>query len=98
MKPFRTAFTFDDNAELLEKYRVRGVFFLRTQDASEELATKLSLNHEVASHTCTHPHLTKLDDSAAFEEIIRSKTELERMIRRKVISFAYPFGELDARI
>ena len=80
MKPFRTVFTFDDNAgeslkvaELLGKYRVRGVFFMTTQGANEKLATQLSSNHEVASHTYSHPHLTKLDDSAAFEEIIRSK-------------------------
>src|SRR5262249_25822166 len=47
------------------------------------------------AHTRTHPDLTKLDATAAENEIAGSKRELERVLKTTVSAFAYPYGELN---
>lgn len=47
---------------------------------------------EIGSHTMTHRNIAALDPSAAKEEAVRSKREIERKTGRKVTAFSYPFG------
>ena len=53
---------------------------------------------EVGSHTCTHPHLTRLDDEALARELRGSKETCERALNRECRSIAYPYGDLDERV
>jgi peptidoglycan/xylan/chitin deacetylase (PgdA/CDA1 family)/glycosyltransferase involved in cell wall biosynthesis len=51
---------------------------------------------EIGAHTLTHPHLASLPAAAAAHEMAASKAELERRLGAEVISFAYPYGDLNA--
>lgn len=47
---------------------------------------------EIGSHTCTHPRLTRVDDTQLAEELERSKRQIETQIGDHVRAFCYPFG------
>lgn len=51
-----------------------------------------SAGMEIASHTITHPILSKISDRKAMHEISESKNILENIINDKVSLFAYPNG------
>lgn len=53
--------------------------------------------HEVASHSLTHPHLTECSDDHIGYEVGVDKENLERIFRRPVTSFAFPFEDFDER-
>ena len=53
---------------------------------------------EFGAHTQTHPDLLKLDTNQRMKEIAGSKADLERILGREVISFAYPFGGINEDI
>jgi len=53
---------------------------------------------EIGSHTCTHPHLTRVDDEALREELVRSREEVERRLGRPCPTLAYPYGDYDERV
>jgi peptidoglycan/xylan/chitin deacetylase (PgdA/CDA1 family) len=53
---------------------------------------------EIGSHTCTHPHLTTLDDPKLREELIASRERCEQALGRPCRSIAYPYGDVDARV
>ncbi len=57
-----------------------------------------SCNIEVASHSLTHPFLTQLDSARAWEEIYSSKVILESLLNTEVITFVYPYGDVNTRI
>ena len=50
---------------------------------------------EIGAHTVNHPILTRLDNERAVEEIVESKSHLERMTGIPVNLFAYPNGKPD---
>lgn len=50
---------------------------------------------EFGSHSRTHPNLTQLSRDALRGEMVRSREELEALLGRPVIAFAYPFGAWD---
>ena len=50
---------------------------------------------EIGAHTLSHPHLTALPLPEAAAEIQRSKASLETTLRTEVVSFAYPYGDLN---
>ncbi len=47
---------------------------------------------ELGAHTYTHPQLDTLSASEAWNEIVRSKWQLEEQLNHPVASFAYPHG------
>jgi peptidoglycan/xylan/chitin deacetylase (PgdA/CDA1 family) len=53
----------------------------------------------IGGHTATHPMLTRLDPAERRQEIAAGKRVCERLTRRPVDGFAYPFGanDVDAR-
>jgi peptidoglycan/xylan/chitin deacetylase (PgdA/CDA1 family) len=53
---------------------------------------------EIGSHTMTHPNLATLQQEQVSEEITHSRVLLEILLNAPVLSFAYPFGEVSARI
>lgn len=50
---------------------------------------------EIASHTCSHPDLSKLDLDKQRTEFSRSKAVLEDLLSSPVTSLAYPFGRFN---
>ena len=53
---------------------------------------------EIASHTLSHPHLTRLSDAELRMELVDARHALEDLLGRPVLGFAYPYGEYDARV
>ena len=50
---------------------------------------------EMGAHTKSHPILTRVPIEVAIEEMRQSKLRIEQEIKKDVISFAYPNGQLD---
>ena len=84
---------------LLEKYGLKGTFYVtlkKGRTLTENQIKKISKKHEIGAHTVNHKRLTDLSRDEALLEIINSKTGLERIIRSKVVAFAYPGGAHNA--
>lgn len=57
-----------------------------------EQATRISLQHEIGSHTITHRHLTKINEIDAYKEILGSQFMLKKMFKQPIRKFAPPRG------
>lgn len=53
---------------------------------------------EFGGHTKTHPKLAEIELSQAREEILESKQKLEEKLGKKLITFAYPYGNMNEAI
>lgn len=49
-------------------------------------------NHEVASHTLTHPCLSSLTEAEVMEQMAKDKENLERLTGKPVLGFGGPFS------
>lgn len=58
----------------------------------QEWRTWHAAGMDVGSHTCTHAKLTELSPTQAWEQIFRSKQELEQAVGCEVRHFCYPYG------
>ncbi len=47
---------------------------------------------EIGGHTISHPKLQKLSYAEQYHEIAENKKQLETLLQKKLISFAYPYG------
>jgi len=66
--------------------------------AITESELKILGNHrliEIGAHTITHPRLSTLSVDEQSQEIKNSKEVLEKIINKKIVSFAYPFGDFN---
>ncbi|MFQ2191693.1 polysaccharide deacetylase family protein [Aeromonas jandaei] len=50
---------------------------------------------EIGGHTLTHPRLSKLPPEQQAHEIQESKRQLETLLGQPLLSFAYPYGDLN---
>ncbi len=94
------------------EWGIKGTFnlnsgkFLRTGKTSKESSghidvsevAKLYEGHEVAVHTVTHPHLTKLDPTQIALEIINDRKALEDLVGYPVRGMAYPYGSYNEKV
>lgn len=55
----------------------------------------LDAGMRVGSHTCSHPHLPRLEREAKRREIIASRLKLEALLGVSIEHLCYPFGEYD---
>lgn len=53
---------------------------------------------EFGSHTISHVNLSKIDDVDVLNELIKSKIEVENIIKKECEAFAYPYGKFDEKI
>ena len=53
---------------------------------------------EIASHTLTHARLTEVDSASAWREIAGSRRRLETLFGTEVITFVYPYGDMNGRV
>jgi len=64
----------------------------------EMLLTMSDGGFSFGSHTKSHPALTQVEESVASEELKGSKQRLEEILSKPVISFSYPYGELNETV
>lgn len=66
----------------------------RGRPISQEEFLKLAACNlvEIGAHTVTHPRLSALPVNYQEKEIIQSKSQIEELLSRPILSFAYPFG------
>lgn len=64
---------------------------------AEELRSMQASGMEIGSHTVSHLRLTDADDADLHRELRDSKAQLENVLARPVLTFAYPYGAWDAR-
>ncbi len=112
-KPMIT-FTFDDGHvsnytrafPIFKANGVRATEFLNGATADVDVTRLTStqiveLSHagwEMACHTYNHPNLTTLTDVQIADELILSKTWIENLINKPVLTHAIPFGKYDTRV
>jgi len=53
---------------------------------------------EIGSHTLNHPDSTKLSPDKLNDELTKSKSILEALTKKNVISFCYPSGQHNAEV
>ncbi len=53
---------------------------------------------EIGSHTCSHPHLSQLDEDAIRRELAESRATCERELEQPCRTIAYPYGDADGRV
>jgi peptidoglycan/xylan/chitin deacetylase (PgdA/CDA1 family) len=53
---------------------------------------------EIGSHTCDHPHLPRCPDAELQRQLTASRAACEAGMGRPCRSFAYPYGDTDARV
>ena len=96
-------------AQLLYNRHIRATFFLITGLSHWNKKPLLTLhpkliqrmrkmNHEIASHTQTHPDLKRLSVDQVRHELHTSKDYLQNLLNERVGGFAYPYGKYDERI
>lgn len=100
--------TFDDGYDdnftyalpVLKKYNATGTFFIisskigKTEYMDEDqIKALVSSGNEIGSHTVNHLELDKLKGQALEREVVQSKSDLEKLIGKPVISFCYPSGK-----
>lgn len=64
---------------------------------TQEEMKQLNPYIDFQSHTHFHPILTTCDETTAKEEIVRSRSELSKIVSNPVLHFAYPNGDYSKR-
>ena len=93
--------------EMFDKYGLKGTFNLNSGSfgkidtsgrkdvrnivKAEEVA-RIYKNHEVASHTLTHPYLTTLSDDEILYQITEDQKNLSALCGYDIVGMAYPGG------
>ncbi len=100
------ALTFDDGPspvtpEILDTLKAHGAratfFILGKNIAGQEAILKRTAEegHELANHSWSHPHLTKISDSAVRSQITRTSDKIQEVTGQTVITMRPPFGALN---
>lgn len=111
-------FSFDDvpasacevGAPLLERYGVRGTFFIAAEGcatAGSNGSSRASFDqikaiwrngHEIGCHTFSHPAVSQINRTALDVELARNRAALREIDAGIVMrNFAYPYGDLSIR-
>ena len=92
--------TFNINHDLLghEGFLIReGVRVNHTKFAPEQIRSVYE-GHEVATHSLTHPFLTRLTDDEVVREVEEDRIKLSELLGYEVVGHAYPMGDCDDRV
>ncbi len=98
--------------ELLDKYNLKATFNLnsgflgikskRNNGTIDKFYVRpneikdIYKNHEIASHTITHPNLTELDESTIKFQVGQDKRLLEELSGQDIVGMAYPCGGINS--
>ncbi len=94
--------TFNLNSGLLGTANLlvrEGVTVAHCKPRPEEVA-EIYKNHEIASHTLTHPMLPELDEAEIIRQVEEDRLRLSELAGYEVTGFAYPGGGVnyDSRV
>lgn len=89
-------------AELLDKYGVKGTFYVPINNAEHPVMLPSELDviagkFEIGGHTVNHIYLNTLGEDDARYEIAECKTMLQDRLGRAVDAFCYPCGKYSQR-
>lgn len=86
--------TFNLNSELLGKDGFLTINEKRIDHnkVRPEDVRSIYKNHEVASHTLTHPHLTNVSEEEIIRQVEQDKKNLSELVGYDIRGFAYPGG------
>lgn len=92
--------TFNLNSGLLGKsgQLLREGVDVRHDKISPERVREIYATHEVATHSVTHPYLTRLTDGEIIREIEDDRIRLSELVGYEVVGHAYPMGDCDRRV
>jgi peptidoglycan/xylan/chitin deacetylase (PgdA/CDA1 family) len=75
----------------LEEAQVKATFFCVAEDIpAPQLRRMASLGHEIASHSCSHPHLGQLGPDGWWPEISDSRKRLQDLSGQDIAGFRAP--------
>lgn len=72
----------------------RGSMYMGVDDLKELQRVGMT----IASHSRTHPNLTKVSDAQLREEVLGSRKDLQKMLGVTPDLFAYPYGSWNRRV
>ena len=80
----------------MDKRGMRGTFFLVTRwiDRPDAWTKAAETGHEIGNHTRTHRHAAELKANEEKDEVAGAREDLEKLVGRPVLGFAYPFVEI----
>ncbi|MFQ5647094.1 MAG: polysaccharide deacetylase family protein [bacterium] len=55
-------------------------------------------NIEIGSHANSHRHLTRLTDEEVHKELVGSKSTLQDVFNREIITLCYPYGDFNEKV
>jgi peptidoglycan/xylan/chitin deacetylase (PgdA/CDA1 family) len=64
----------------------------------EQVLALRGMGFEIGAHSWSHHSLPALDDAELDMELRKCKTAEEELLQEPVISFAYPYGDVDERV
>lgn len=64
----------------------------------DELGRMAEEGLELGAHSRTHPDLRRVDDARLTDEVVGSAEEIRERTGARATTFAYPYGEHDARV
>lgn len=77
---------------------IREGVHVRHDKVAPDMLRGIYEGHEVATHSVTHPDLTKLSDEAIIREIEDDRIKLSELVGYDVVGHAYPFGTCNRRV
>ncbi len=108
--PGTVALTFDDGPhplftpkilDILQRYHIKATFFVVGVYAEQypDLVKRIKAEgHSIASHSMTHPMLTKLSDSKLQWEITEASKVITQLVGNAPKCLRYPFGESNEHV
>lgn len=108
--PKTVALTFDDGPaekytqqilEILDRYHIKATFFMVGNNAKahpELVKAVLAHGHVIASHSLSHPNLTKISDALLDREIREPQKIIFNIIGQKPKCLRYPFGASNEKV
>jgi peptidoglycan/xylan/chitin deacetylase (PgdA/CDA1 family) len=89
-------------AELLEKYSMKGTFYIpkkyKYRTLTDEEIREIDVSQEVGAHGLSHIDLTTVPLPRAMAEIAGSKLFLEELLEHRINMFCYPWGRYNSDI
>jgi peptidoglycan-N-acetylglucosamine deacetylase len=65
---------------------------------SSDTIKTIAKDFEIGSHTYNHTSLTQVEEDKMVYELTESKSVLESIVRKEVVSFCYPWGLYDKKV